>query len=1550
MLLSFLGSAQTTVLYSENFDGPAPYSVTNSFLQTGVNAPTIFWDTVSNIANSIPHSYKIQGSATGTNLIFETNSFSTIGYPYIHFSFSHIAKTYLTNNCRIEYSTNGLTWNSLPSSAYLGSQNYSAATYVASQLFNVSSYVLPFVGLDLWESTLNSSANNNMWVEEGFDLRGVANDPNGFIGYPSVKLRFIVDFIFTPPFPVGSFYDGWYVDDIVVTGSTCPINLSKVVYNLGPSAFTLHKPIGKIPENSSGNYRVALTATNLNGIVSGVDLVYVKNGVSTTVTMLSDPNNSDEYSYDISNLLVGDTVNWHVEVNVPGCSNPVLDPATSYQFIIIEAVPSQCGTVFVDESPYIINDFPWTEDFEGAPWVAGFGNYPSSTNLHRGSLATYPDGNWSAVPNTDLANSTSYSWGLAGSSIQGTAGLTGPSSNHTTGGQNYLFTAGNFHFPINGSGVASTRIFTPCIELDDSLYYVFEFWYHMFGQDIGELRIDIDTGTVNPSWWVDYYSISGQKQTSSNDPWQKTTIPLFQFKGKRIKIRINARKFSTGVNSFLALDDFSIYSTNPDSIDLELVELLNPLVESCSYTNAEILKLRLKNNGLDTIKEIPIAFQLNNNSIVRDTIHNISLSAFDTLSFQFSPTIDLSAIQTHSIKIWTEVVGDQNVVNDTLIRSIVNLPGISTFPFLEDFENATPALNLNGTGSMNTSVFNQNSIDNSSTNGAKWSIYNGVVRFAQSGPLGGAQREGNYLLFTNEGVTTNSQSARFETNCVDFSGLLNPQLSFHFHNSSSTGRLRISVKEVGSSNWVLLNSYFNSQISKGIDYKLIQIDLSAYAGKLVSIRIEGDKSSVGSSYFALDNIRLFERKTTDYSLSSVASPSYRIESNGLNSSTVSFDLLNSGLFANSKTMKLKLQLIEVCTIGNPAIITGQTSTFTNSAGYLSSKLMSQNMTFSSPLIPGYYRMKAWIEVSGDLNSFNDTVDKNILIVGDQIIPYNNDFENCNEEFFGAGEIQDWSRGDASKAGWLGAKSGQNTWITNTSENGVSSTENLLVPNLIGFDTIYDAEVRFWQIYNFGAGYGSLEFLNGANWESVETFNGPQGLNWSTQFDQALNKLVFKNSSAGWIYSSFPLSRFNKRTSPLKLRFSSSFHGAPGWAIDDFEIFIPEQNSASPTEMLFTTQSLPVVGPSLIKVRVLNSGHAPLDEFQLSINASGTIQNEHFSLSNPINPGQFTIVSVSNPIVLSSGPNTIEIISSRPNNRTDELTLDDTLKVDVNVLPIISSLPYCNDFEQSQSFANYSTTLSKTDTNWIYGLPNKSVLNSVHSGINSWFTANANYYPQQDQYLFTNEFLVNKNQCYELSFWHQFYTEVNNDGAMVQYSVDSSKTWLTLGSINDSNWYNTPYIQSLDAIHPGWSGLSNGWEKVKTTIQFFDTTKVQFRFRFATSSILHFEGWAIDDFCFEPLPGPCSFIGQEEEIARVSGLDLFPNPAQNELNIIYQGPLHGEVTMRIFNALGQEVNSSDKNIQPGERITIPTEAYAKGLFVLLIEFKSGEKVSKAFEKL
>jgi extracellular elastinolytic metalloproteinase len=99
----------------------------------------------------------------------------------------------------------------------------------------------------------------------------------------------------------------------------------------------------------------------------------------------------------------------------------------------------------------------------------------------------------------------------------------------------------------------------------------------------------------------------------------------------------------------------------------------------------------------------------------------------------------------------------------------------------------------------------------------------------------------------------------------------------------------------------------------------------------------------------------------------------------------------------------------------------------------------------------------------------------------------------------------------------------------------------------------------------------------------------------------------------------------------------------------------------------------------------------------------------------------------------------------------------------------------------------------------------------------------------------------------LSFWHNFRTEPQFDGGVVEYSADGGSTWTDASPL----FLNTGYTYTMDATttlsgRKSFSGYSKGFEQTMVNLASLGTTPVQFRFRMETDQGTGVEGWYIDD--------------------------------------------------------------------------------------------------------
>jgi len=670
-------TAQKNILFHENFDPP---SGPDSAITYTLNGATNLWSINNSLSVSTPNSYKGQVErGNGFQVVFQTDTFSTKNTPYVFLNFNHICKIYSTNQGRMQIWNNvSGVWQDITgtNTSYLGNAgNYNNLNY-----FNETSYANDN---DAWDLSNNSTPTNSWWRLEQFDISDLAHDPS-INGYDSVCIRFIAGYIFSPPTILR---DGWYIDDVTVIGSSCEQYPPKLSFDLNSGLCYQNQPQGGILKNSSDSYTIGISAydsiiTSSSGIDSISIFYRINNGAwqSSNMSLLSSTN----YDYTLPNIFLHDTVDYYIKAWDLACPNIAREPKDSatthyYRFYIIDNINgNKCGSSLCAQSSLgIISQFPWVEDFEAPSFKAGSGSGDAGNN-HRGDFPNAQNGNnfWSVQPNESVVG---FAWSVR-KGFTGTVS-TGPSDDHTANGDQYIYAESSLGVPP-----VTTSVITPCIDLRNDSNMLFEFYYHKFGSSIGNIRIDIDTGSTSTKWHINYFRVVGEKQKSSFDPWKKAVISLKDFSGQVIKIRLVASKNSFNDLGDIAVDDLSIYKAK--AFDARVDEILNPLFPSCALTsNCQSLKISVQNSGHESITNIPCAYQIDGGSIILDTIYG-NFSSGDSSSLRFSNPLNINISQKHLIKVWVDLPNDQDRSNDTILFQTDSVY-VATLPNLFDVELST---------------------------------------------------------------------------------------------------------------------------------------------------------------------------------------------------------------------------------------------------------------------------------------------------------------------------------------------------------------------------------------------------------------------------------------------------------------------------------------------------------------------------------------------------------------------------------------------------------------------------------------------------------------------------------------------------------------------------------------------------------------------------------------------------------------------------------------------------------------------------------------------
>lgn len=158
-------------------------------------------------------------------------------------------------------------------------------------------------------------------------------------------------------------------------------------------------------------------------------------------------------------------------------------------------------------------------------------------------------------------------------------------------------------------------------------------------------------GTNLPGW-----SGGGGGNTSGSNGWVTVQQDMLNLAGQaNVKIRIVFGSNATVAYDGVAIDDIKLFQRN--AVDAQMVSILFPTDQACGIGAETPIRFRVRNNGTQTIANLPVSYQINNGPIVSQTFpSNIPLYGENT--FTFTQLADLSAATTHNIRVFTTLNND----------------------------------------------------------------------------------------------------------------------------------------------------------------------------------------------------------------------------------------------------------------------------------------------------------------------------------------------------------------------------------------------------------------------------------------------------------------------------------------------------------------------------------------------------------------------------------------------------------------------------------------------------------------------------------------------------------------------------------------------------------------------------------------------------------------------------------------------------------------------------------------------------------------------------
>ena len=836
----------------------------------------------------------------------------------------------------------------------------------------------------------------------------------------------------------------------------------------------------------------------------------------------------------------------------------------------------------------------------------------------------------------------------------------------------------------------------------------------------------------------------------------------------------------------------------PQDRDFGTTAFLAPTDGGCDLSSAEPVTVQFKNFGLDDQDTLIFNYQVDANPVVTDTVYQTVISG-DDIVHTFSVPADLSiAATTYQFTAWTSLPGDNNTFNDTLSNYTITNTLTTGMNLVQDFDGWTSG------GQVLSDFWEQDDTDS-----YNWTVGTGPSPGAGTGPNGDHTTGSANYLYTENNFT--AVVARVISPCLDFTGNTYPKVDFWYHMwGTGIGALNVDYLD-NTGTWVNAWSLSGQQ---GNSWQKAIVDLAPLANQVSRIRISHITAGFGCE-LAIDDILIYESAADDAILDDILQPVSQLVAGA--SETVQVEFFNNG--SNSIT-SIDLGYI----IGNSApVIESWTGNLSPST--------SAFFTFTTPFtVPGgTFSICAFTDLVGDGIPLNDTMCTSSTGIQTFIPPYTNDFESGQGSWVAEGGLEQWELGQPSTFTINAANSPANCWVIDLDDFYAINSNDYLYSPFFDLSDLYGCELRFANRYDcdvFGDG-GQIEISTdgGQSWSLLGFLNDPLGTNWYNTNSGFPGQPSWAGNNGSWINTTFDLSAYDVNPGLIQFRFrffSDNFglFGGDGWAIDDFEIFVPIQNSAASIDYDIGASSAFVLPDDVpVSVWIRNTGIAPL----ASVDANLDVDNGAFTISEPVSigiplaHGDSILHTFGQLWTASPGPHTLCVHTSNPNGTMDTYTMDDTLCTLISVFDSTSAISYCDDFD---SGAPQWITLNAFDysltTQWEVGTPDQTVLNGAYSGTNAWMTGlNSDYEDNDSSALYTPVFNVNNVNCYRLSFYHRYFTDEYEDGGTVEYTQDNGITWTTIGLAFEPTWFDSQFITGLGSIsrespdgpEPVWDGSS-----------------------------------------------------------------------------------------------------------------------------------------------